>query len=156
MYLVLSPSTRIRHQSLMMATQGHAVLAASQPEELLLVFSSQGGTLLGSVNLGSALMKLRSITGTRLPTMMATPLILPLPLLLIERINSLFIFNFYFSYFYFPFVSFMFSSIARHSHSLRKRLPFLFSWMVYRTINVSKNADNDNLCILSSFCLYIR
>jgi hypothetical protein len=106
-YLVLSPPTRIRHQSLMMVAQGYAVLAASQREELLLVFSSQGGTLLGSANLGIALMKLRSITGTRLPTMMATPLILPLPLL-IERINSLFIFNFYFLYFYFPFVSFMF------------------------------------------------
>jgi hypothetical protein len=108
MYLVLSPPTRIRHQeSLVMVAQGHAVLAASQREELLLVFSSQGGTRLGSANLGIALMKLRSITGTRLPTMMATPLILPLPLL-IERINSLFIFNFYFLYFYFPFVSFMF------------------------------------------------
>jgi hypothetical protein len=107
MYLVLSPPTRIRHQSPMMVAQGHTVLAASQPEELLLLFSSQGGTLLGSANLGIALMKLRSITGTRLLTMMATPLILPLPLL-IERINSLFIFNFYFSYFYFPFVSFMF------------------------------------------------
>jgi hypothetical protein len=128
MYLVLSPPTRIRHQSLMMVAQGHAVHAASQQEELLLVFSSQGGTLPGSANLGIALMKLRSITGgtlpgsanlgialmklrsitgTRLPTMMATPLILPLPLL-IERINSLFIFNFYFLYFYFPFVTFMF------------------------------------------------
>jgi hypothetical protein len=91
----------------MMVAQGHAVLATSQRDELLLVFSSQGGTLLGSANLGIALMKLRSVTGTRLPAMMATPLILPLPLL-IERINSLFIFNFYFLYFYFPFVSFMF------------------------------------------------
>jgi hypothetical protein len=107
MYLVLSPPTRIRHQSLMMVAQGHAVLAASQREESLPLFSLQGGTLQGSANLGIALMKLRSITGTRLPTMMATPLILPLPLL-IQRINSLFIFNFYFLYFYFPFVSFMF------------------------------------------------
>jgi hypothetical protein len=107
MYLVLSPPTRIRHQSLMMVAQRHAILAASQREESLLVFSSQGGTLLGFANLGIALMKLRLITRTRLPTMMATPLILPLPLLS-ERINSLFILNFYFLYFYFPFVSFMF------------------------------------------------
>ena len=79
MYLVLSPPTRLlRQQSLIMLSQGHtvAVLAASQRDELPLVFSSQGGTLLGSANLGIALMKLRSITGTRLPTMMATPLIL--------------------------------------------------------------------------------
>ena len=73
MYLVLSPRTR-----LIMLSQGHAVLAASQREELPLVFSSQGGTLLGSANLGNAPVNLRSMTGSPLLMMMATPLILPL------------------------------------------------------------------------------
>jgi hypothetical protein len=65
MYLVLSPPTRLFwQQSLIMLSQGHAVLAASQREELPLVFSSQGATLLGSANLGIAPVKLRSMTGT--------------------------------------------------------------------------------------------
>jgi hypothetical protein len=138
--------------------QGHAVLAASQREELLLVFSSQGGTLLGSANLGIALMKLRLITGTRLPMMMATPLILPLPLL-IERINSWFIFNFYFFYFYFPFVLMFVHRTTYDNDNSHTRcvngLLFLFSFRsgVVCPLFVLFHTTTS---VLSSFCLYIR